>query len=133
MGNHLHLVVETTLPNLSDGMRWLHGRFALAFNEHHQRTNHVFGDRYGSAAQRTMGQLKHTIRYVVTNPVAAGLCQFPEEWPWSSHRAIIEGDTPAWIARDRLLDCFDDEDIDPLRRYVRFVNATNNAVLRLAA
>ena len=133
MGNHLHLVLETTRPNLGDGMRWLQSRYALDFNERHQRINHLFGGRYGSVPQRTLGQLKYTVRYVVMNPVAAGLCQFPEEWRWSSHRSIVEGDPPAWIDRGRLLECFADGGAEPLREYVRYVNATDNQVLRLAA
>ena len=34
--------------------------------------------------------------YIVNNPVAAGLCATPEEWPWSSHGAVGE---PAALAR----------------------------------
>src|SRR3712207_6255873 len=32
MDNHLHLIIETTQPNLSDGMRMLHGCYAQRFN-----------------------------------------------------------------------------------------------------
>src|SRR5437660_3041349 len=48
MGNHYHLLVETPLPNLSDGMRDLNGAYARAFNERHKREDHVFGRRYWS-------------------------------------------------------------------------------------
>ena len=36
MGNHYHLLVETPLPNLADGMRDLNGAYARAFNERHR-------------------------------------------------------------------------------------------------
>ena len=28
-------------------------------------------------------------RYVVLNPVRAGICDLPEDWPWSSHQAML--------------------------------------------
>ena len=48
LGNHYHLVVETPLANLSDGMRDLNGQYARAFNERHRRVHHVFGKRFWS-------------------------------------------------------------------------------------
>jgi putative transposase len=48
MDNHVHLLIETPLPNLGAGMQWLHGRFAQQFNERHGRSGHVFQGRYGS-------------------------------------------------------------------------------------
>lgn len=32
-----------------------------------------------------------TVRYVERNPVAAGLCETPEQWRWSSARAQLSG------------------------------------------
>jgi putative transposase len=51
--NHFHLLVETTEPNLGDGMRLLNGRYARGFNRRYGRINHLFGDRYGSNAVTT--------------------------------------------------------------------------------
>ena len=48
MDNHVHLLIETPLPNLGAGMQWLHGRFAQGFNRRHRRTGHVFEGRFGS-------------------------------------------------------------------------------------
>ena len=28
-------------------------------------------------------------RYVVLNPVRAGICDLPEDWPWSSYQAML--------------------------------------------
>src|SRR5215475_14313149 len=36
MGNHLHLLVETRVPNLGTGMQWLYGRYAQTFNQRHR-------------------------------------------------------------------------------------------------
>jgi putative transposase len=35
----------------------------------------------------TDAHMLEAARYVVLNPVRAGICERPEEWPWSSYRA----------------------------------------------
>src|SRR6266508_439927 len=45
LDNHFHLLVETWLERLSNGMQRLNGRYAQAFNERHGRDGHLFGDR----------------------------------------------------------------------------------------
>ena len=37
MDNYLHLMIETTKPNLSRGMRQLNGVYTQAFNRRHRR------------------------------------------------------------------------------------------------
>src|SRR5919204_381521 len=48
MGNHYHLVVETTCEQLSDGMRWLNGVYAQSFDGKYSRWGHLFGERFFS-------------------------------------------------------------------------------------
>ena len=57
-------------------------------------------------------------RYVVLNPVRAGMVETPEQWPWTSYRAII-GATPVpeWLAPDGLLTQFARGREKALRRY----------------
>src|SRR5712671_2868093 len=64
MGNHYHLLVETPLPNLSDGMRDLNGAYARAFNERHKREDHVFGRRYWSRVIESDDQYEATVDYI---------------------------------------------------------------------
>jgi REP element-mobilizing transposase RayT len=42
MDNHVHLLIETRLPNLGRGMRELHGDYAQLFNKRHDRSGHLF-------------------------------------------------------------------------------------------
>jgi hypothetical protein len=38
------------------------------------------------------------MRYVVLNPVRAGMCALPHQWPWSSYRATAGLDsTPSFL------------------------------------
>ena len=118
MGNHYHLLVETPEQNLSEGMCRLNGRYARLFNERHLRRGHVFGGRFHSMLVERQSYLLEVARYIVLNPVRAGLCASPGEWPWSSFNATI-GAAPsaAFLRRDELLGSFS---ATPARRRQRF-------------
>ena len=103
MSNHLHMLIETPKPNLSQGMQRFHGDYAQRFNRRHQRSGHLFQGRYNAVGVKDDAQLWTTVRYIVNNPVEAGLCDAPEAWPWSSHAAVIEGTAPRWLDAARLL------------------------------
>jgi putative transposase len=92
--NHFHLVIRIATETLSRGMRWLNGLYAQTFNDRHGRTGHVFGDRYRTSLIESDEHLAHACCYVDCNPVRAGLCSHPRDWPWSSYRALV-GETPA--------------------------------------
>jgi putative transposase len=83
MTNHIHLLIETPRANLGDGMRWFHGRYGRYFNDRHDRVGHVFQGRYKAVRQVTDEQLLRTRAYIALNPVTAGLCGHPDEYPWS--------------------------------------------------
>jgi putative transposase len=86
MPNHYHVVVATELWRLSAGARRLNGVYARAFNERHTRSGHLFGDRFAAFAIRDDAHLRGACAYVLHNPVRAGLCDHPDEWPWSGAR-----------------------------------------------
>jgi putative transposase len=86
MDTHYHLVVETTLARLSAGAHRLNGLYAMRFNAAHDRRGHVFGDRFWSSLVESEEHLEQACRYVVANPVRAGMCDEPSAWPWSRSR-----------------------------------------------
>jgi putative transposase len=102
MPNHVHLLVETVGPNMGEGMRLLHGPYAQGFNQRHSRVGHLFQGRYGAVPVTDDEQLATTVGYIATNPVKAGLVQEPEAWSWGSHRALVRGQAPRWLATRRL-------------------------------
>ena len=83
MPNHYHLIVETTQPQLSQGMQRLNGRYAQAFNERYDRRGHVFESRFSSYVIETEEHLERALAYVRANPVDAGLCERIADWPWA--------------------------------------------------
>ena len=121
MDNHVHLLIETLAPNLGRGIQWLHGMYARAFNHRYRRSGHLFQGRFGSVRVKSDAQLLFVARYIARNPVEAGLCSEPEEWPWGSHATVSGGRGPAWLDTPRLLDFFGAGGGDSLRRYRDFV------------
>lgn len=89
MGNHFHLVVETPQANLARGMRRLNSEYAQGFNGRYGRVGHVFQGRYKAVLIEKSTHLLEVCRYVVLNPVRAGLCAGPEDWAASSYRATV--------------------------------------------
>lgn len=128
MTNHYHLIVETPDANLSVGMRQLNGVYTLRFNRRHARVGHVFQGRYhGVLVQKEIYLLELT-RYVVLNPVRAGIVEQARRWPWSSYSAMT-GDAiaPAWLHTDWLLAQFAASRGEAVGRYRRFVADGINA------
>jgi putative transposase len=117
MGNHMHLIIETVEPNLGAGMHRLQGGYAQYFNRRHGFVGHLFQDRFEAVPVMGEMQFWRLAAYVARNPVEAGLCAEPGDWPWSSHAAVLTGRTPAWLDRARLLAYFGADGGDPLARY----------------
>ncbi len=86
MTNHYHLVVEAARDALSAAMHRVNGIHAATFNRRHRRRGHLFGDRFWTETIESEEQLHSTCRYVVLNPIRAGLCSHPSEWPWLGSR-----------------------------------------------
>jgi hypothetical protein len=98
MTNHLHLLVTTPVPNLSEGMHDLLGEYASRFNSVHRRVGHLFQHRFDAKPVERERHLLELSRYLPLNPVRCGLVATPAEWPWSSYRATAGFDPiPLWL------------------------------------
>jgi putative transposase len=89
MPNHFHLLIETPEPNISEGMQRLNSRYAQWFNRRYGYTGHLFQGRFYGRLVESAYHLLELARYVVANPVRAGLCSHAGEWKWSSYRAVV--------------------------------------------
>jgi REP element-mobilizing transposase RayT len=99
MTTHYHLVVETARVALSEGMRELNGPYARRFNERHGHRGHLFEERFLAHVIESDRHLEAACLYVLSNPVRAGLCESPEDWPWSGHGLPSYGSGTASGAR----------------------------------
>ncbi len=107
MSNHYHLLLETPEPNLSLAVRHLNGVYTQAFNRRHRRVGHLFQGRFKAIVVEREAYLLELCRYVVLNPVRAGLVTYPRAYAWSSYRATA-GETagPQWLTVDWVLQQF---------------------------
>ena len=122
MTNHYHLVVETREGNLSQGMRHLNGVYTQASNRRHRRVGHLFQGRFKGILVDKDAYLLELSPYVVLNPVRARMVAAPEQWSWSSYRAMLGMvPTPSWLAVDGLLSQFGSVREEARRRYRAFV------------
>ena len=85
MTNHYHLVIEAFREDMSDGLHRVNGVYAEAFNGRYRRWGHLFGERFWCRPVDEEN-LETTCRYVIGNPVRAGLCERVSDWPWSASR-----------------------------------------------
>jgi len=94
MPNHYHLLIETPHANLSDGMRHLNSVYTQGFNRRHDRVGHVLQGRFRSILVEKESYLLELARYIVLNPIRAGMVRSVGDWPWSSYRATAGQEEP---------------------------------------
>ncbi|MEY2680534.1 MAG: hypothetical protein RL661_765 [Pseudomonadota bacterium] len=122
MDNHYHLLIETADGNLARGMRQLNGIYTQRFNRRHERVGHVFQGRYKAILVQKEAYLLELARYVVLNPVRAGMVTHPEQWTWSSYRATTGAcEKPPWLTTAWLLSGFSEHREQSTRCYAAFV------------
>lgn len=86
MSTHFHLVIRAPRADVSTGMHWLNGVYAQRFNKRWGRVGHLFENRFQSWVMRDETHWERTCRYVLDNPVKAGLSERATDWPWSGGR-----------------------------------------------
>jgi REP element-mobilizing transposase RayT len=122
MSNHFHLLIQLESGGLSAGMQVLNGSFARFSNRRSGNVGHLFRNRFWSQELASDGHLLETARYIVLNPVRAGLCEKPEDWRWSSYRACAGLDfPPKFLAATQHLRLFGTEPSTARRAYRAFV------------
>ncbi len=127
MSNHYHLVFTTRRANLSDTVKQLNGTYAQRWNERHGRTGHVFQSRFHAQVVENSAYLLTVCRYVVLNPVRAGLVRAPEDWPWSSCAATASiAARPTFLRPEIIWRHFSETDLQrAVERYADFVHAAD--------
>lgn len=124
LGNHYHLLVETPEANLSKGMHSLNGRYSQTFNRRHDRAGHLLEGRFKAVLVEKEAHLLEMHRYIVLNPVRAGLVARPEDWIWSSYRSTCGlRKMPTWLEVRWTLEQFGADVESAVPSYVRFVSS----------
>jgi putative transposase len=126
LNTHYHLLVETSVHDLSAGMHRLNGMYAQCFNGRHSLSGHLFQDRFYAGLIEADGHLLEVTRYLALNPMRAGLCSAPDRWPWSSYPGLV-GVAPLdpFVSDGRVLRLFSEDRKTAQRLIRRFVADTN--------
>ena len=82
MPDHLHCLIELDDINLDGCMQQLKSRTAIALNRSIGRTGKVWQSGYHDHALCREEDLKTAARYLVTNPIRAGLVRSLRDYPF---------------------------------------------------
>ncbi len=125
MPNHLHLLIQTPVPNLSEGMRLISGIYTRRYNQSRGVPGHVFQGRYKNQLVQSDEHMVTAFAYIALNPVKPELCRDPAEWEWSAHRelaGVAGAPTPGIVAADALLSLGESREAGR-ERYIRLVRS----------
>ena len=92
MGNHVHLLLREGKEPLEMTFKRIGVSYVHYYNRKYQLHGHLFQDRYRSEPVENDAYFLDVLRYICQNPVKAGLCAKPFEYPWLGCSGITEGD-----------------------------------------
>ena len=108
MPNHVHFVLVPRHPSgLALLFKEAHRRYTRKINLRENWRGHLWQERFHSFVMDEP-HLNATVRYVELNPVAAGLCEKPEDWRWSSVHAHREANDDGLVSVGPMLERFPD-------------------------
>jgi putative transposase len=124
MTNHYHLLLETPEADLSRGMHRLNSVYANWFNWRHGYEGHLFERRFGAVVAEGDAHLLELTRYIVLNPVRAGLTRTAGQWSWSSYGAMVGArPQPPFLTTSWVLSLFSKDPNRARELYAEFVAA----------
>lgn len=90
--NHFHLLLRTSDVKLATFMRRLLTGYAVVFNLRHNRSGHLFQNRYKSIICQEDEYLLELVRYIHLNPVRAGIVSGLgnlDRYLWCGHAVLM--------------------------------------------
>lgn len=129
MTNHYRLLIETPDGNLGQGMRQLNSVYSRYYNRRHSLVGHVLQGRYKAILVQKESYLLELARYIVLNPVRAGIVDQLDDWEWSSHPFMMgKRPSPQWMSTSWLLALFGADQCSARQAYLAFVLGGINKV-----
>ncbi|WAC08826.1 MAG: transposase [Thermodesulfobacteriota bacterium] len=124
MSNHVHLLFFSGPKGISTFMRRLLTGYSLRFNRKHQRSGHLFQNRYKSIVCEQEPYLLELVRYLHLNPLRAKIVKDLREldrFPWSGHSVLMGKQESQWQEKDYVLGLFGRKRSQAIRAYRKFV------------
>ena len=122
--NHFHLLLRTSNVTLATFMRRLLTGYAVVFNLRHNRSGHLFQNRYKSIICQEDEYLLELARYIHLNPVRAGIVSGMDKldrYPWCGHAVLMGKQTLKGQDTESILRMFGTAVVKARREYKAFV------------
>ena len=122
--NHVHFLFRSGPKGIAYVMRKLLTGYAVSFNLRHQRTGHLFQNRYKSILCEEEPYLMELVRYIHLNPLRAGVVSGIgglNRYPYCGHSAVMGNADRPWQETDGVLRMFASELHEARRHYLSFV------------
>lgn len=117
MSNHYHLIASTPEANISQCMQQFNGRASRRLTRAGNRINETFAGRHFKCILQETNYFLSAYKYNYRNPVAAGLCDRVEQYPYSSLQfALGLAPKPFPMAEDTTYRCDPSGTLDWLNR-----------------
>ena len=100
--NHFHLLIQTKNDPLAKIMKSLQTAYGVFFNKKYKRIGPVFSGRYKSIIVQKDEHFLQASKYIHLNPVKAGLCLKPLDYPYSSYQEYITGNNS--LLKENIID-----------------------------
>ena len=108
MNNHIHLIIRVGDKDLSSVCQKIQSRYVMWFNRKYHRTGSLFEDRFDSEPIGNPLYLKTAWRYVLQNPMRAGLEDQPgQKYLWTDIDAYLSK-TDGFTSVAVVCSCFKD-------------------------
>jgi REP element-mobilizing transposase RayT len=121
MTNHLHLLVQIADQPLGKLMQRIAMRYSRYRHRRLKTTGHLFERRYRAKLVEMDAYVFALLRYIHLNPVNAGMVTHPADYPWSSHRAYLGGESFPWLRIDTGLGLFGSTVTEARQAYARWM------------
>ncbi len=108
--DHVHLLIRQGNETLSNTMKRAGSRYVGWFNLKYARSGPLFRGRFASEPVENEAELVRVMRYIHSEPVRSGLCEKPDDYPYTSYRdyftdPLISSDlVSSWMAQDQFAD-----------------------------
>jgi putative transposase len=121
MNNHYHIIIRTNEASLSIIMHFINNIYGKYYNFHHNRTGHVFEERYKCKLVENDAYLIWLLRYIHRNPVRAHLCEKVEDYKWSSDN-LYRCNRELFVNINFILDILSQKRSDAIKAYLQLVS-----------
>ena len=89
MPNHIHLLLKEGKSPIGETFKTFGTKYAYWYNTKYSRVGHLFQDRFKSEPVEDTEYFCVALRYILQNPVKAGLAKNAADHPYSSYRDLF--------------------------------------------